>query len=243
MRLTAVLLLIVFYSAAQLDTARTIPLVCVHANMHLPAGDLSKRFGPDLGAGGAFVIKNRHNWVFGLEGSYIFGQNVKEDVLVNIRNADGFVIDNEGYPADLRISQRGLVAHAVLGKVFNVLSANQNSGLLVWVGAGFMQHHIRLYDAQQRIAAVKGDLSKGYDRLSAGLSLTQFVGYLFLSEHKFVNFYAGFEFTEGFTRSVRKYNYDTGKPDTAPRFDGLLGFRFGWILPLYKKKPDDFYYY
>jgi hypothetical protein len=110
-------------------------------------------------------------------------------------------------------------------------------------GAGVMQHRVKLYDAQQKVAAIKGHLGEGYDRLTIGFSLTQFVGYLFLSEYRLVNFYAGFEFYEGFTKSVRKFNYDTGMPDTAPRLDGLAGFRFGWILPLYKKKPDDFYYY
>lgn len=243
MRFLVFIIILPVLAFGQLDSARTVPLVCVHGAGHLPFGDLSRRFGPDLAAGGAFLMKLKSNWVFGLEGNYLFGQNIKEDVLVQLKNKDGFVVDNEGYPADLRLTQRGFVTHLVIGRVLPFLSANKNSGFLIWAGAGIMEHRIKLYDAQQRIAAVRGDLVKGYDRLTFGLSFTQFIGYLFLSEYRYVNFYAGIEITEGITSSVRKYNYDTGKPDTQKRFDGLCGLRFGWILPLYRKKPDDFYYY
>jgi hypothetical protein len=204
---------------------------------------MSKRFGPSLGAGGTLLLKTRHNWIVGFEANYCFGRNVKEDVLANIKNEDGFIVDNEGYPADLRITERATCVQLVGGKVFSLLSANRHSGLMVLLGAGAMQHRIKFYDKQQKVAAVKGDLGEGYDRLSLGFVMSQFVGYLFLSEHRMVNFYTGFEFFEGFTHSVRKFNYDTGMPDTAKRLDGLAGFRFGWILPLYKKKPDEFYYY
>ncbi len=228
---------------AQIDTAITVPLVAVHLSAQLPYGDMASRYGTNLNAGGSFLIKTSSNWLFGLESGYLFGRNVKEDVTSQMKNDQGFIIDNEGFPADLRITQRGITFQLVGGRVFKFLSVNPNSGPLLMLGAGFMQHHIKLYDAQQRIAAVEGDLVKGYDRLSAGFCLSQFVGYLYLSKNRYANFYAGLEFYHGFTRSVRGFNYDKGLPDTSRRMDGLAGFRFGWILPLYKKKPNEFYYY
>jgi hypothetical protein len=188
------------------------------------------------------MYKTKKNWVFGIESNYLFGRNVKEDVLAPLKTADGFVVDNAGYPADIRITERGAGIHLFFGKVFRVLNANPNSGLLFYVGAGGMQHKIKLYDAQQSVASIKGPLAYGYDRLSAGYSFSQFLGYLFISENRFVNFYIGLEAYEAFTKSVRKLNYDTGQPDTAQRFDQLTGLRFGWILPLYRKKPNEFYY-
>jgi hypothetical protein len=110
------------------------------------------------------------------------------------------------------------------------------------VGAGYFQSKIKLYDAQQKIAAVKGDLVYGYDRLSSGFSVTQFLGYMYLSDNRLLNFYFGIEGYQAFTQSVRKLNYDTGLPDTKKRLDMLYGLRFGWILPLYKKTPNEFYY-
>ena len=227
---------------AQIDSAITIPLVGVHLGGQVPFKDLAERFGPNLNAGGSFMIKTKKNWVFGIESNYFFGRNVKEDVLSQLKNADGFMIDNEGYPADVRVTERGIGIHLFAGRVFKLASNNPNSGLMVNIGFGYLQHKIKLYDAAQKIAAIKGNLSHGFDRLSAGFSLTQFVGYLFLSENRLLNFYAGVEFYEAFTTSIRKLNYDTGLPDHRPRIDGLTGFRVGWILPLYKKRPNDFYY-
>lgn len=227
---------------AQIDSAITIPLLGVHFGGQLPFADMANRFGPNIEAGGTFMLKTKKNWIVGIESNYFFGRNVKENVLTQLTNSDGFVIDNEGYPADLRVTERGLGIHLYGGRVFNLASANPNSGLFVTLGAGYLSHKIKLYDAQQKIAAVKGDLAKGYDRLSDGFSVSQFVGYLFLSENRLTNFYAGVNCYQAFTTSVRKLNYDTGLPDTKRRLDVLMGFRVGWILPLYKKKPNDFYY-
>jgi hypothetical protein len=219
-----------------------VPLVSIHFGGHVPAGDLAERFGPDLNLGASFLFKTKLNWLFGVESNYFFGRNVKEDVLMQLKNSDGAITDNEGYPADLRVTERGLGIHVTGGKIFNILSPNPNSGLMVSVGGGYLQSKIKLYDAQRKIAAVKGELAYGYDRLSNGLSLTQFVGYLFLSDNRLLNLYFGMEAYQAFTSSVRKLNYDTGLPDTKKRLDMLYGLRFGWILPLYKKKPNEFYY-
>jgi hypothetical protein len=243
MRSLIILMLISNSLKAQLDSAIGVPLVAVHFGGQLPFEDLSKRFGPNLEAGGAFLYKTKKNFIAGIDAGYIFGRNVKEDVLTQLRTPEGYVVDNFGYPADLRVTQRGMALHLVFGKVIRLFSSNPNSGLMLTLGAGFIQHKINLYDGQRNIAAIRGELVYGYDRLSMGPSLSQFIGYLFLSENRMLNFYGGFTFYEGFTKSVRKLNYDTGLPDTAQRLDILAGLRFGWILPLYKKKPNDFYYY
>lgn len=242
MRLLLVFSILSLLAKGQIDSAIAVPLVGIHFGGQVPGGDLAKRFGPNLNAGGTFLYKTRKNWIFGLEGNYMFGRNVKEDVLKQLKTSNGTIIDNEGYPADLRVSERGIGIHAVGGRVFKLLSANPNSGLMVTVGGGYLQHKINLYDAQQKIAAVKGDLKRGYDRLTNGFSTSQFIGYLFLSDNRLLNFYFGFESYQGFTKSVRKWNYDTGLPDTQSRLDLTYGFRFGWILPLYKKKPNEYYY-
>ena len=242
MRLLFFLLLLSSVLRAQLDSALTVPLLGINFGGQLPGADLAKRYGPNLKAGGTLLLKTKKNWVVGLEANYIFGRNVSEDVTMQLRNAEGTITDNEGFPADLRISQRGFTGHLILGRVFRLQKKHPNSGIMFNIGAGWMQHKINLFDAQQKIAAVKGDLKKGYDRLTAGPSLYQFIGYLFLSENRMLNFYLGAEFYQGFTKSLRGFNYDTGLPDTKQRLDLLSGIRVGWILPLYKKKPNDFYY-
>lgn len=242
MRLTLVFLLSFFIVRAQKDTGLFVPMVSLHLGGQLPGGDLADRFGANLNVGASFLIKSKKNWLVGMEGNYMYGRNVKEDVLSQLKTASGNVIDNEGYPADLRVTERGLGIHLVAGKVLNIWAPNKNSGLMFMVGCGYLQHKINLFDYQKKIAAVKGDLKYGYDRLSNGISTSQFLGYMYLGQNQMINFYFGFEFYQGFTQSVRKLNYDTGLPDTKKRLDLLYGFRFGWILPLYKKKPNEFYY-
>ena len=246
MRFLVIFLFIIQIGSAQIDSAIAIPIVGIHFSGQLPAFDMAKRFGPNLSAGGMFMYKTKRNWVFGFESSYMFGKTVKEDVLkqlkVDVGNNQYAVIDNEGFPADIRVTERGLTGTIFAGRVFKFLSNNPNSGLMVNVGLGYLQHKINLYDSQQKNASINGTLKYGYDRLSNGIAVTQFVGYLFLSENRLLNFYFGMEATQAFTKSVRKFNYDTALPDTKQRLDGLFGLRFGWILPLYKKKPNDFYY-
>ncbi len=232
---------------SQVDSAIAIPIVGIHFSGQVPAFDLAKRFGPNLNAGAIFMYKTKRNWLFGFETNYFFGKNVKEDVLSQLKvdfgsNQGSGVINNEGYFADVRVNERGINTNLFVGKVFKFLSTNPNSGLMVNIGLGYIQHKINLYDAEQKVAAIKGTLKYGYDRLSNGISINQFIGYLFIGENRLLNFYFGFEATQGFTKSVRKLNYDTGLADTKQRLDGLYGLRFGWILPLYKKKPNDFYY-
>lgn len=242
MRFTLLFIFLSFFAKSQIDSAIMVPLVSIHVGGQLPGGDLVNRFGANLNAGGSFMLKTKKNWIFGIESNYMFGRNVKEDVLLQLKTENGSIIDNEGYPADVRITERGLGVHLIFGRIFKFLSRNPNSGLMVTVGGGYLQHKVNLFDAQQKVAAISGDFVYGYDRLTNGASTSQFLGYLFLSESKLLNFYFGFESYQGYTKSVRKLNYDTGLPDTEQRLDILYGFRFGWILPLYKKRPNDFYY-
>lgn len=224
------------------DSAFRILMVGVHFSGQIPQNDLATRFGASFSTGASFLWKTKKNILFGVEGSYVFGKKVKEDVVSNIRNSDGNVFDNEGFPADLRLTHRGWNMCANVGYLFSKLGHNPNSGLFFTVGGGYMIHKVKLYDANQKIAAVKGDLKKGYDRLTGGFELTQFIGYKYLSNNRLANFYVGLEFYEGFTQSLRVVNYNTGFADTQKRFDVINGFRFGWILPLYKRTKD-FYYF
>lgn len=228
---------------AQKDSSFNIPLIGINFSGQIPLGDLADRFGPSFSVGGSFMYKFSSNWILSFDAAYLFGNTVKENVLSQLTNPDGFVTDNEGYPANLRITQRGLSFHLGGGKLFPVFGSNKNSGILLLAGAGYLQHKVHIYDAQQRVASVNGDLKKGYDHLSAGLSLSQFAGYLYMSKKRLGNFYGGFECFEAFTQSRRKLNYNTGLPDTERRLDVLAGIRIGWILPLYKKMPAEFYTY
>lgn len=203
-----------------------------------PGGDMYERFGSNSTIGAFSGYKTRKNNFYILQWNYIFGNNVKENgILDSISTSDGYLIDQEGKLADIRIFERGFTLHAQYGHVFSIreISPNPNCGLFISAGIGMMQHKIRIYDNGGRSPQLSGDYLKGYDRLTSGFSTSQFVGYWYMSNNHYVNMYFGFEIYEGFTRSRRSWDYDLMRADTKQRFDAMYGFRLGWIIPFHRR--------
>ena len=88
------------------------------------------------------------------------------------------------------------------------------------------------------------DYKKGYDRLAGGLGISEFIGYTYLSNSKLINFYLGFEINQSWSKPKRDVNFDTGEPNPKlNRYDVLYGIKVGWIIPLFKRLPEKYYYY
>src|SRR5690606_34872644 len=107
----------------------------------------------------------------------------------------------------------------------------------------FFQHKIDFEVDETVVPQLNKDYKKGYDRLTNGFMITQFVGYAFFDAKKRINLYAGFEFSQAFTQNRRPWNFDQFLQDDTKRVDLLSGFRIGWILPLYPKSTEQFFYY
>ncbi|HXH20060.1 MAG TPA: hypothetical protein VNJ07_13360, partial [Chitinophagales bacterium] len=85
---------------------------------------------------------------------------------------------------------------------------------------------------------------KGYDRLTSGFMLSQFIGYFFLdAKKKRINCYAGIEVQEGFAKNRRSWNFDEKRRDDSLRNDILISIRLGWIIPFYRTQTEKYYYY
>lgn len=222
-----------------------IPYFQVHTSFQMPGGDLKNRFGNNMSVGAHVTYKLKNNWTFGIEGNYFFGKNVKDNVLSQMQTTiDGqnYIIDNEGYPADLRVTERGLNITLHAGKIFYIGGNNKNRGIHYQVGLGYFQHKIKLYDAQKKVAAIKGNWIKGYDRLTIGPCFYQYLGYTFFSSNRYINFSLGIEMYYAITKNVRYYDYATASIDGAKRNDWLFGIKLGWILPFYRKVEGIFFY-
>jgi hypothetical protein len=224
------------------DSTLNIPLTGLHFSLQFPAGDMVNRYGTTGNAGIPFYYKTKSNFIFGGEFNYFFGKKVKEDVLASLRTPEGTITNSEGNPGIVRVQERGWSINASVGKVFTQFGHNKNSGVIALVGAGYVQHKVHITDLGRNLAQVFGDYKKGYDRLTGGPMLNQFVGYLYLSNNRFANFIVGFECTEGFTKGLRGYQFDLMSSDSKKRLDIYYGGRLGWILPLYKRTASDFYF-
>lgn len=211
---------------------------------NIPGGNLYERFGNNSTIGAYAGYKTRKNNFYCLEWNYIFGEQVKEiGILDSISTTEGYLIDQEGKLADIRIFERGFTLHAQYAHVFPIreISPNPNCGLFLNAGIGMMQHKIRILDNGGKSPQLSGDYLKGYDRMTSGVSFSQFVGYWYMSNNHFVNFYFGFEAYEAITKSRRSWDYDLMRADTRQRFDVMYGVRAGWIIPLYRRHGKDDY--
>lgn len=225
------------------DSIISVPIFGASYAPQFPAGDLVKRFGFNHNIGAHFFYKTNTNWLWNVNWNFLFGKDVKEgDILSNITTSDNLLINQNGEPADIRFYERGQFYGASVGKIIIKAGPNPNSGIFVSTGPGFLMHKIRIEDIGNGTAQLKGDYKKGYDRLTYGLALNQSLGYLFLGNNKLLNFYACADFTQGFTKNRRGYNFDKQQYDTTRKLDLLYGFRVGFLIPIYQRIPDEFYY-
>lgn len=248
--LKTLLLLLLFLMAENAKAQRNIrdsviafPMIGATAAFQIPGADMADRFGTNTNVGGVFQWKLRNNLIVGLDGQFIFSDRVKETgILDSLADSKGNIIDDNGRFADIILYERGFKFELKAGKIFPVFGPNPNSGILFTIGAGLLQHKIRIQSQGSNVPSLQGEYAKGYDRLSNGLCFTEFIGYSYFSNSRRVNFYAGFEFTQAFTKNRRDFNYDTRMKDDSERLDLLSGLRLGWVIPLYKQSTKEFYY-
>ncbi len=233
------------------DSSISTPIFGLSYGYQIAAGDMVKRFGNSSSIQLNADYKTKKNWILGINGSYFFGTKIKESLFDSITVAGGNIIDQNGEFSDIRLYERGFTVSLTAGRLFAFKKPNPNSGILFNVGLGFIQHKIRIETIGNAVPQLSTEYKKGYDRLTNGLLLSEDFGYLYLGNNRYSNFYFGFQFLQGFTRNRRSWDYEEGmkldptKPGLFPiyRLDLLYGCRIAWLLPIYKKPPQDFYYY
>ncbi|MEI7499208.1 MAG: hypothetical protein WCK84_02065 [Bacteroidota bacterium] len=227
------------------DSIIFTPLISATFGYQFPGGDLAKQFGSNASIGGSIMFKTRNNWLFGAEGNFMFGQTVKnsDSLLKIISTRQGFVIDANGYYADMVFYERGFTFFGKFGKVIPLLAPNPNSGFTILAGAGYIQDKIRIHNPGNTAPQLLGDYKKGYDRLNGGFAVTGALGYMYLSNTRLVNFSLSFEFMQAWTNPYRERDFDTGKKDTRKLSSQFYSVRVSWIIPLYRRVPKEFYVY
>lgn len=227
------------------DSATAAWMFTFNLSGHFFSGDAGTQYGNALGLGMDIDKKTRNNWLFGVDGTYMFGSDVKNpiDIFGDLATEQGFILGLNGQYAPVEFLYRGFNIGGHIGKIFNWIGPNPNSGVLIRLGGAYVQHKILIRAPNTEIPQVQGEYGKGYDRLHDGFALKQYFGYLHAGSNRTVNFQVGFEFMQGFTKSVRGFNFDTGLPDTANKTDLYFGIKASWFLPIYDKNQQKFYYY
>ena len=227
------------------DSSITIPMFYVAYSYQFPGGDMAERFGGNSTIGPGFQVKTSKNFVIGAEADFIFGSDVKYgfSIFDDIMTSEDIIINGDGIPAVVVLSERGWIISGKFGKVFPVLSPNPNSGIVVHGSIGYLQHKIRIEVENNSAPQLKGDYNKGYDRLTGGFCLSEGIGYLYIGNGRIANFYVGIEFYQAWTKSRRDYIFDLYAPESGRRFDMLIGPKISWMIPFHKRAPQEYYYY
>lgn len=208
---------------------------------HLPAGDLSKRFGVNGAIGAATEYITPQDWFFGIEGALIFGSKVKEDPLAIIRNPSGNIIGNNRSIVSVRLQERGMYIGGSIGQLIR-LDKTRRAGIRWSFGGGWSQHSIRVLDDARAVVQLRGDYKKGYDRLTGGPAIQQFIGWQHVGYGRDMSWLVGFEFNQAFTNTRRDWDFTSMAKLDQQRVDLRFGVRIAWTLPFYTGTAEDIYY-
>ena len=227
------------------DSIIGTPWVALHYGGNWTHGDLADKFGFTNHLGAMAGYKTNRNWVFGVDGNFMFGNQIRVSGLFDdLVDDHGNITDQNGDIAKVVVVERGFNVNLMVGKVFPVFSSNRNSGIYVHGGVGYLQHRVKVETQDQVAPSIELDYRKGYDRYSTGINFHQFAGYAFLANQGIINFYGGFYMQEGLTHNRRDVFFD--QPDTPvpskTMLDVQVGFKLGWFVPIYRRKPKDFYF-
>lgn len=228
------------------DTSATMIWASVNLGGQLPIGLLHEWFKPNLFVGVDLTFKTKANWTFDIAANYMFGGNLRDTSYAFLGSLyqNHIIYDGNGFAANgVSMEGRAWFFGAGAGKIFPV-NRWKNSGIWVKFHLGYFGHMIRISDFDNQVPQLNGNYRKGYDHLSAGFAMNQFIGYLFIQKNRVLSFYGGLEFYEIWTKPSRNYIFNEGPTaGIKNRFSGLIGLRVGWNIPFYEKKSVTTFYY
>lgn len=217
-------------------------LISLHFSLgaHLPGGDIASRFGMSGAFGGGVEFMTDNSFFAGADVQAVYGGNVKEDPLASLRTPDGYIIGNDRAIASVALRERGIYYGGSVGKLFPMKGTRR--GVRASVGAGWLQHRIKVQDNRSVLTQITGDYIKGYDRLTGGFALNQFIGWQQLGDQRRSNWFIGLELMQGFTETRRDWDFHEKKKLSGRRLDLLVGIKAAWTLPFYQTPGGEIVY-
>jgi hypothetical protein len=210
--------------------------------MDIPSADMGDRFGssfnPELG-----IQFDKKNYFVGIHGGMFLGPIVNEDVISNLRTDDGLLISQQEDLAVITMKQRGFIVGLNAGKFIPLVENYGTHGIRIRVGLNVLTHYIIFNNETASTNQLLGEYANGYDRLSRGWGIEEFVGYQYVSTKNTVRVFVGFNGIQARTRNLRPYNFDTRERDETIRFDVLSGIRVGMAISLFENADGSDIYY
>ncbi len=215
-------------------------LFAPHLAYQIPSGDLAKTYTNFSSIGLSSLYKTKGNLMFGIDYDWYFGNSINEQGNFSQITAESQqIIDAEGNFSVVRLNIKGNYGTANCGYLINLPKDEANSGILVMVGAGVMQHKIDIISSQNKIPQINNEYEYGYDKLAYGFATKQYLGYQYLTNKNRYHLRAGIEFNQGFTQGRRTWDFNANKSGLDKRRDNTIALKFGIIVPVYTKAATD----
>lgn len=223
-------------------------LIDFNYGYQFPLADMATNFKGNSNLGTRLQYITPHNIMIGGIAEFQFSDRINPelDVLSALREPTGGIIDKFGTLSDAELRQRGYFLGGSVAYIIKLGKKNPRSGLEVRLGAGYQRHWVDVNMLGSEMLQLTEGYVKGYDRLSEGLALQQYIGYRHLDRRTYLNFFIGIDCLQAFTKNSRGFNYDTGLVDDQNKFDVLLGAKVGLTLPIYiygKDTENELFFY
>ncbi|MBO4737986.1 MAG: hypothetical protein J5606_00320 [Bacteroidales bacterium] len=224
------------------DSATLFVYADAEFSYNFPLADLRKEFSNFLAVGASINVKTKSNWLVGFAFNYQFSGKVRQEVVTEmfqyIMGGGNYFISSSGLATEeVSVDYRGLSFYLMGGKIIPVSQRFRNSGILLKAGLGINQHYIFIKNPNNEVLQLNEEYRKGYDRLTLGYSLYEFVGYQHMTKKNLLCFFGGIEFQQTFSHRQRAWDFSLMKKDDRKFFEALIGLKIGWIIPLYKHNP------
>ena len=216
----------------------------VNYNYQFAFGNISKTFGNNSSVGACYFFETTKNYLFGIEGSYMFGNKIKdESIFDGISSSDGGVIGGNGQYANINLMEIGFNTYLLAGFCFHNSEKNL-SGVYLSQGIGYLQHKIFIDTKNQNIPQLNENMKKGYDRFSNGISTKFSIDYKFYHEIGMFQISSGLNYTIAYTKIQRNYDFANNlKYPNKMNWDNFLGLKFEVIIPINRKNDEQFHYF
>lgn len=211
-------------------------------NFDLPLADLDTRFGSSNQIGvGIEKYYAKTNIITSAEFNLIFGNNVDQDVIGDLRQPNGNILAVSGSIGNVFLRQRGFYTGLVLEKI---LGKNlYGRGLRLGIGVGHLTHKIRVQNDTNDVPQVRGQYQDLYDHRTSGFAVKQLISYNITNKTRQTLIAVGLEFMQAFTKNTRALNLGSDTLNGDSSLDMLIGLNLRWTLPLLQQKPlEDIFY-
>lgn len=213
-----------------------------------PGRDTKVLYNNNHSVGGSVIFKSTNNWMFSINGDYISGNSVKisrSELFGEILDNNGEIITGDGIYGSYALFERGAHFEARVGKIFPILAPNPNCGFFIQGGIGYLFNRLKCEFGSYASPppALAGDYPYGYDKMRGGFAWSGEIGYIFMSNSRIFNFSLSLEFTQAYTKSLRKWDFNLMKSDDKLYIDQYFGIKVAIYVPTYRRKPAEYYYY